>query len=88
MAMLPRIKPRTFYDLVIEVAIVRPGRFRETWSILICADARARRQSPIRCTEAADLLVTVKSSCFFCAGMKQHEVRSLPGDYLRPIIHI
>ncbi len=25
MAMLPRIKPRTFYDLVIEVALVRPG---------------------------------------------------------------
>ncbi|MGH6935067.1 MAG: OB-fold nucleic acid binding domain-containing protein, partial [Methylocella sp.] len=25
MAMLPRIRPRTFYDLVIEVAIVRPG---------------------------------------------------------------
>ena len=25
MAMLPRTKPRTFYDLVIEVAIVRPG---------------------------------------------------------------
>ena len=25
MAMLPRIKPQTFYDLVIEVAIVRPG---------------------------------------------------------------
>jgi error-prone DNA polymerase len=25
MAMLPRIKPRCFYDLVIEVAIVRPG---------------------------------------------------------------
>jgi len=25
MAMPPRIKPRTFYDLVIEVAIVRPG---------------------------------------------------------------
>jgi error-prone DNA polymerase len=25
MAMLPRIKPETFYDLVIEVAIVRPG---------------------------------------------------------------
>jgi error-prone DNA polymerase len=25
MSMLPRIKPRTFYDLVIEVAIVRPG---------------------------------------------------------------
>ena len=25
MAMLPRLKPRRFYDLVIEVAIVRPG---------------------------------------------------------------
>jgi error-prone DNA polymerase len=25
MAMLPRLRPRTFYDLVIEVAIVRPG---------------------------------------------------------------
>jgi len=25
MAMLPRLKPRSFYDLVVEVAIVRPG---------------------------------------------------------------
>jgi error-prone DNA polymerase len=25
MSMLPRLKPRRFYDLVIEVAIVRPG---------------------------------------------------------------
>src|SRR5205823_10315932 len=25
MTMLPRLKPREFYDLVIEVAIVRPG---------------------------------------------------------------
>jgi error-prone DNA polymerase len=25
MSMLPRLKPRTFYDLVIEVAVVRPG---------------------------------------------------------------
>ncbi|SMD13041.1 error-prone DNA polymerase [Rhizobium sp. RU36D] len=25
MAMLPRMKPRTFYDLVVQVAIVRPG---------------------------------------------------------------
>src|SRR5688572_33124219 len=25
MSMLPRLRPRTFYDLVIEVAIVRPG---------------------------------------------------------------
>jgi len=32
MNMLPRLKPRKFYDLVIEVAIVRPGRSRATWS--------------------------------------------------------
>ena len=25
MAMLPRLKPATFYDLVVQVAIVRPG---------------------------------------------------------------
>ena len=25
MSMLPRLKPKVFYDLVIEVAIVRPG---------------------------------------------------------------
>src|SRR5258706_16374956 len=25
MSMLPRLKPRAFYDLVVEVAIVRPG---------------------------------------------------------------
>src|SRR5207302_1334019 len=25
MSMLPRLRPRTFYDLVIQVAIVRPG---------------------------------------------------------------
>ena len=43
MSMLPRIKPNKFYDLVIEVAIVRPGRSRATWSIPISADARARR---------------------------------------------
>jgi error-prone DNA polymerase len=28
MAMLPRLKPRTFYDLVVQVAIVRPGRIQ------------------------------------------------------------
>ena len=25
MSMLPRLRPRNFYDLVIEIAIVRPG---------------------------------------------------------------
>src|SRR3546814_4377826 len=34
MSMLPRIKPKCFYDLVIEVAIVRPGRSEEHTSEL------------------------------------------------------
>jgi error-prone DNA polymerase len=33
MSMLPRLQPRTYYDLVVEVAIVRPGRSRAAWSI-------------------------------------------------------
>jgi error-prone DNA polymerase len=41
MSMLPRLKPKTFYDLVIEVAIVRPGPIQ---GIPICAAARARRR--------------------------------------------
>ncbi len=28
MATLPRLKPRCFYDLVVEVALIRPGPFR------------------------------------------------------------
>lgn len=39
MAMLPRLKPEKFYDLVIEVVIVRPGRSRATWSTRICGGA-------------------------------------------------
>ena len=48
MSMLPRLKPENFYDLVIEVAIVRPGRFRATWSIPICAAARGSSRQSIR----------------------------------------
>ena len=33
MAMLPRLRPRNFYDLVVEVSIVRPGRSPAAWSI-------------------------------------------------------
>jgi error-prone DNA polymerase len=47
MSMLPRIKPAKFYDLVIEVAIVRPGRSRATWFIPICGAAKARRSRNI-----------------------------------------
>ncbi len=41
MSMLPRLKPACFYDLVIEVAIVRPGPSRAAWCIPTCAAARA-----------------------------------------------
>ena len=40
MSMLPRLRPKEFYDLVIEVAIVRPGPIQGEWCIPICSDAR------------------------------------------------
>ncbi|MFN4356542.1 hypothetical protein [Sphingopyxis alaskensis] len=36
----------------------------------------------------AGVPVPVKSSCFFCAAMKPHELRTLPPDYLRLIVLI
>ena len=56
MAMLPRMQPRTFYDLVIEVAIVRPARSRATWCIPICAGARAWRRSSYPTPELEQVL--------------------------------
>jgi error-prone DNA polymerase len=47
MSMLPRLKPRCFYDLVIEVAIVRPGRSRAAWCTPTCSAARAWSRSTI-----------------------------------------
>ncbi len=40
--MLPRLRPREFYDLVIQVAIVPPGPIRATWCIPTCAACGAR----------------------------------------------
>jgi len=52
MSMLPRLKPREFYDLVIEVAIVRQARSKATWCTPTCAGAMASSWSttplPIR----------------------------------------
>ena len=33
MATLPRLKPKTFYDIVVEVAIIRPGPIVGRWCI-------------------------------------------------------
>jgi len=35
-----RLRPECFYDVVIEVAIIRPGPIQATWSILICTSRR------------------------------------------------
>ena len=50
MSMLPRLKPREFYDLVIEVAIVRPGPSRAAWCIPTCVGVRGSIRSPIQRT--------------------------------------
>jgi error-prone DNA polymerase len=42
--MLPRMKPKELYDLVIQVAIVRPGPIQGAWSTPICGGAMARRR--------------------------------------------
>ena len=49
MSMLPRLKPKEFYDLVIEVAIVRPGPIQGDMGAdpLLCAVGRASRRSSI-----------------------------------------
>jgi len=44
------------------------------------------RDACIARIRAAGLPVPVKSSCFFCAAMKPHEVRTLPPAYLRLIV--
>ncbi len=43
MAMLPRLKPKKFYDLVIEVAIVRPGPIKAAWCTRICGAETAKK---------------------------------------------
>jgi error-prone DNA polymerase len=40
MSMLPRLRPREFYDLVVQVAIVRPGRYKAAWCTRICGGVR------------------------------------------------
>jgi hypothetical protein len=49
MSMLPQLKLRTYYDLVVRVAIVRPGPIQGgTWCTPISAGGRAFSPSNIR----------------------------------------
>jgi error-prone DNA polymerase len=71
MAMLPRIKPRTFYDLVIEVAIGSsgPAQSRATWSIPICTAARARK--PLSIPSPSWRKCSARRSAFRCSKSKR-----------------
>lgn len=49
MSMLPRLQPRTFYDLVVEVAIVRPGPIQGGMvHPYLLARERQRRKLPLK----------------------------------------
>ncbi|GAL22005.1 DNA polymerase III alpha subunit [Vibrio maritimus] len=48
MSMLPRLKPTTYYDLVIQIAIVRPGPIQAIWCIRFLNAATAKKPSPTR----------------------------------------
>lgn len=50
MTMLPRLRPRKYYDLVVQVAIVRPGPIQGGMVHPTCAAARARKTSTIPAT--------------------------------------
>jgi hypothetical protein len=51
MATLPRLKPACFYDLVVEVAIIRPGPIvgQMVHPYLAAAPVASRSRIPIRC---------------------------------------
>jgi error-prone DNA polymerase len=64
MAMLPRLKPRCYYDLVIEVAIIGPARYRVTWCIRTCDGAMARNRSSIPAMTFG-MYCSARSACRF-----------------------
>jgi hypothetical protein len=53
MSMLPRLKPASFYDLVVEVAIVRPGPIAGRHGAPLPEGARARRPAACRSSTSA-----------------------------------
>jgi len=50
MNMLPRLRPREFYDLVVEVAIVRPGPIQGAWVHPYLKRRKEKRDNPTRCS--------------------------------------
>ena len=72
MSMLPRLRPRKYYDLVVQVAIVRPGRSRAAWCIPTCAGARARKTKPIPAKRCA----TYSRAPWACRSSRNRSCRS------------
>ena len=60
MAMLPRLRPRSYYDLVVEVALVRPGPIQGG-----CADRFRMKAASRACPRAAPLICT--RACAACS---------------------
>ena len=63
MSMLPRLKPRTFYDLVIEVRIVRPGPDHRRHGASVPAPARAASSRSSTRTRASSRCSRRRSAC-------------------------
>jgi len=69
MACLPRLKPQKFYDIVVQVAIIRPGPSWAIWSIHFSSGGRAEKRSSIRtrrskpCSAARWACRYFRSSC-------------------------
>jgi len=69
MACLPRLKPQKFYDIVVQVAIIRPDPSWAIWSIHFSSGGRAEKRSSIRtrrskpCSAARWACRYFRSSC-------------------------
>jgi len=62
MATLPRIQPRTFYDLVIEVAIIRPGPIQGN-AVNPTSDVVAATNRSRTCHRASSRSFVARSVC-------------------------
>ena len=69
MSCLPRLRPRKFYDIVVQVAIIRPGPLSATWSIRTSSEGSVAHQSSMhiltwnRCSNAHWACLCFRSNC-------------------------
>ncbi len=90
MSMLPRLKPRTFYDLVIEVAIVRPGpiqgdsRGNRLFELGLSEVALAFTAASSKTDQAAIAELSAKDRKGFAAAWLRHRGVAWAADLLSP----